>query len=267
MFPVLLKFGPITIYSFGVLMALGFFLGATAAAREYQRRLGEDPGGEDTPHADAIWSLLVWVFIAGLASSRVLSIFNDPAAFIENPLEVFSGAGFVWYGGFLGGLVAAVLLTRRRAMPLIHVIDSTAIGLALGQGIGRIGCHVAGDGDWGRVTELPWGVAYERAIIGWPHPEGILVHPTPLYEATCYLAVFALLWKLRLRNPAPGVLFCLYLLGNAVPRFLIEFIRVERVVAFGLTQAQLVAIVLFTVAVVGLARIRARRGSLREAVP
>lgn len=232
MFPVLLKYGPITIYSFGVMMALGFYFGCVVSVNEYRRRGGD---------GEVLWDLLVWVFLGGLVSSRVLSIFNDPRAFFEAPFgELFAGAGFVWYGGFLGGAATAYLLGRRRKISFVTLADCTAPGLALGQAFGRIGCHVAGDGDWGKVTDLPWGVAYTRAIVEWPHPEGVYVHPTPLYEAAAYTAVFAFLWKYRHRNPVPGAMFAIYLVGNGGFRFLVEFLRIEPVVAFGLTQAQFV---------------------------
>lgn len=232
MFPVLLQIGPITIYSFGVLMAAGFYFGSMVSVKEYERRGG---------NGEALWSLLVWVFLIGLASSRVLSIFNNPQAFFEAPLsELLAGSGFVWYGGFLGGALAAWVLGRARGMDFVTLADCTAPGLLLGQAFGRIGCHVSGDGDWGTVTTLPWGVAYTNGIAPWDHPAGVLVHPTPLYEAAAYTAVFALLWKWRHSNPPLGSLFAAYLIGNGFFRFLVEFIRIEPRFAFGLSQAQLI---------------------------
>ena len=159
MYPIILQLGPITIYSFGVLMALGFYVGASAAVSEFRRRGGD---------GEQMWNLLVWVFLAGLAGSKLLSVAADIPAFFRSPLTVlFSGSGFVWYGGLIGGFTAAVLLRRRYEIPMSTIIDCCALGLPIGQAIGRLGCHVAGDGDWGIVTDLPWGVAYTNAIIGW----------------------------------------------------------------------------------------------------
>ncbi len=266
MFPIVFQLGPITVYSFGVMMALGFFFGTTVAVKEYQRRVGEDPAAAETPQGDAVWNLLVWVFLAGLAGARVLSLLNDPAAFIADPAQVFASAGFVWYGGLIGGAAAAVILTRRRKLPLLDVVESTSLGLALGQALGRIGCHVSGDGDWGRVTDLPWGVAYTNGVVAWPHPPGIFVHPTPLYEFICYFAIFMFLWKYRHRNPPVGTLFSIYAIGNGTARFFIEFLRIEPRVALGLTQAQWVAMGLVAFGVWWLARIRSQRPAAGRAV-
>lgn len=248
MLPILLQIGPITIYSFGVLMAAGFYFGSMVSAKEYERRGGD---------GEAMWSLLVWVFLAGLVSSRVLSIFNNPQAFFDAPIvEVFAGSGFVWYGGFLGGALAAWLLGRSRGMSFVTLADCCAPGLALGQAFGRIGCHVSGDGDWGSVTTLPWGVAYSHGIAPWEHAPGILVHPTPLYEAAAYTAVFGFIWRWRHSNPPLGSLFAAYLIGNGSFRFLVEFIRVEPRVAFDLSQAQFIGAGMTVVGIVWLWNLR-----------
>jgi phosphatidylglycerol:prolipoprotein diacylglycerol transferase len=246
LYPVLLRLGPLTVYSFGVLMAIGFYVASLVTVSEYKRR-----GGDPEP----MWNLLVWIFVAGLVSSRVLSLFNDPAALMRDPIhEVFSGSGFVWYGGLLGGTAAAALLERRYQMRFPLLLECTAGGLAIGQAIGRIGCHVSGDGDWGVPTDLPWGVAYTNAIVGWDFAPGVVVHPTPIYEAIAYTLVFAVIWTLRKRNPPECTLFGIYLVGSSAARFAVEFIRINPRIAFGLTQAQLIAIVLFCMGVAILVR-------------
>ncbi|HYC57111.1 MAG TPA: prolipoprotein diacylglyceryl transferase [Candidatus Binatia bacterium] len=255
MFPVIFQIGPITIYSFGVMMALGFYFGSLVSVKEFERRGGD---------GEKLWNVLLWTFLAGLVSSRLLSIFNDPAAFFRAPMsEILAGAGFVWYGGFLGGALAAWLLGRRYGMSFVTLADCTAPGLAIGQALGRIGCHVAGDGDWGTVTDGWWGVAYTNAIVPWPHPEGVRVHPTPLYEAAAYTLLFLFLWKYRHRSPAPGTMFAIYLVGNGLFRFWVEFIRVEPHLAFGLTQAQVVGLLL---AIIG-AGILVRQRSAAPVMP
>lgn len=261
MYPVLFSFGPITVYSFGVMMALGFYVAASLAVAEYKRR-GGDP--------EQMWNFLLWVFLAGLVGSKVLSVGADLGAFFRNPIEqVMSGSGFVWYGGLLGGFAAAWPLSRRYKINFGTVLECTALGLPIGQAIGRLGCHVAGDGDWGVVTDVPWGVAYEKAIVGWPHAPGVLVHPTPLYEFAAYTAVFLFLYSIRKRDYPHGTLFCLYLVGASTARFLVEFIRVNPSIGFGLTQAQWIAIVLFIGGVSWLVRNRsaigASKGALKEA--
>lgn len=236
MYPVLFHLGPLTVYSFGVLMALGFYVGATVTAREYERRGGD---------RERMWNFLVWVFIAGLAGSKLLSLANDPAAFFRDPIEqTLSGSGFVWYGGLIGGFVAAWFLSRSYHMRFSLILECTALGLAIGQAIGRIGCHVAGDGDWGTESTLPWAVAYENAIVGWDYPPGVRVHPTPIYEAVAYTLLFLAMLGIRKRGYREGTVFCVYLLGSSMVRFLVEFIRINPTLAMGLTQAQWIAIVL-----------------------
>lgn len=237
MHPILFQIGPFTVYSFGVLMALGFYVGASVSAREYQRRGGD---------IERMWNFLVWVFVAGLAGSKILSLANDPAAFLDDPIkQTLSGSGFVWYGGLIGGFVAAWFLRRTYHMRFSLILECTALGLAIGQAIGRLGCHFAGDGDWGTESTLPWAVAYKNAIVGWDYPPGVRVHPTPIYEAIAYTLVFLVMMAIRKRGYREGTIFCVYLLGSSVARFLVEFIRINPVLAMGLTQAQWIAIGLF----------------------
>lgn len=234
MYPVIFQIGPFTVYSFGVLMAIGFYVGASVSARDYERRGGD---------RERMWSFLVWVFIAGLAGSKILSLANDPAAFVRNPIQqTLSGSGFVWYGGLIGGFLAAWFLRRSYHMRFSLILECTALGLAIGQAIGRIGCHVAGDGDWGTESTLPWAVAYEKAIVGWDYPPGVRVHPTPLYEAIGYTLLFLAMLAIRRRGYREGTVFCIYLLGSSTVRFFVEFIRINPVAAMGLTQAQWIAI-------------------------
>ena len=123
--------------------------------------------------------------------------------------------------------------------------DIAAPALALAYGVGRIGCHVAGDGDWGSVTDVPWGVAYTNAIIGWvdpstgiPYPPGTRVHPTPIYEFLQAVVVFVILWSLRKKNYAPGTFAWLYLILAGFSRFVVEFWRINPPLGWGLSEAQ-----------------------------
>lgn len=133
-----------------------------------------------------------------------------------------------------------------------------APALAIGQSIGRLGCQISGDGDWGLPSTLPWAMAYPNAIVGWnsqtvltldEHGQlvsaffpGVRVHPTPVYETILYLGLFVLLWSLRKRGFAEGRLFFLYLILAGVIRFAVEFLRINRRVFVGLSEAQLIAI-------------------------
>jgi phosphatidylglycerol:prolipoprotein diacylglycerol transferase len=244
-----LEFHPI-IHSFGAMMALGFFVATYVSSKEYERRGGD---------SDEMWNLLLYVFIGGLVGSKILSLGNDIPAFFANPIEqVTAGSGFVWYGGLLGGVGTAWVLHKRYDVTFPTLLECTALGLPIGQAIGRIGCHVAGDGDWGIVTDLPWGVAYTQAIIGWNYPSGVTVHPTPLYEFTAYMGLFLFLYARRKRDLPPPTMFATYLVGASLARFAVEFIRLNPKVALGLTQAQLIALVLISLGVVLLMRTRGR---------
>ncbi len=248
MYPELFSIGPFTVYSFGVMMALGFYVGTAVSVSEYKRR------GFD---GEALWGVLLWAFIAGLVSSKILSVVNNWESFMIDPVgTVFAGSGFVWFGGLIGGAGIAWLIIRRRKMSFILIADCTAIGIPIGHALGRMGCHIAGDGDWGTVTDVPWGVAYTNAVVGWDLPDGIKVHPTPIYEAMAYTAIGLWLFSKRKQDLPQGTLFALYLIMSSVARFLVEFIRVNPKVALGLTEAQLVAIALFVGAGVWLIRHR-----------
>lgn len=249
MVPVLLKIGPLTIYSFGAMMALGFLMAGYAVSVELGRR-GLDP--EDA------WSILLWGAVGGIAGSRILALVADWQTFVAHPLaSIFSGSGFIWYGGLIGGFVSVTIFIWRRSLPWLVAVDCIAPALALGQAIGRIGCQVAGDGDWGKPTSVPWGVQYPEAIIGWSAwlrenglPPTTRVHPAPVYETLAYSLIFCLLWSLRRSGLRDGSLLWIYLVTSSIARFAIEAIRVEPILAAGLTQAQWIAIGLFAAGVV-----------------
>ena len=248
MVPVLLKIGPLTIYSFGAMMALGFLIAGYVAAVEFGRK-GFDP--EDA------WSIVLWAAAGGIVGARMLAILGDWETFRVHPISsLFSGSGFVWYGGLIGGFVTVTIFIVRRSIPWLVAVDALAPGLAIGQAIGRIGCQVAGDGDWGGPTRMPWGVQYPRAIVGWTAwlresglPTDTRVHPAPAYETLAYCAIFCLLWSLRKKPLRDGSLLWIYLVTSSLARFAIEIVRVEPVLAVGLTEAQWIAIALFTVGV------------------
>jgi phosphatidylglycerol---prolipoprotein diacylglyceryl transferase len=143
-----------------------------------------------------------------------------------------------------------------------------APALAIGQALGRIGCHLSGDGDWGVPSTLPWAVAYTRAIVGWgpqtvlkvgPHGElvsgffpGVRVHPTSVYEAILYTGVFLFLWSMRRRAGVEGRIFYLYLVLLGGCRFMVEFLRVNPRVLFGLSEAQLIGLAMVATGLVAL---------------
>ncbi|HKA52383.1 MAG TPA: prolipoprotein diacylglyceryl transferase [Candidatus Binatia bacterium] len=259
MYPVLVHVGPVTIYSYGVMMALGFLAGGWALSRELQRQ-GKDP--------DFASTLILWAAVGGLSGARLLFLTEDWPAFLADPWSfVFTGAGFTWYGGLIGGVAAVTWCVWRHGLSWLEVMDAAAPAIALGHGIGRIGCHLSGDGDWGPPTTLPWGVTYTHAIVGWNFPPGVRVHPSALYETMAYVLVFAILWSRRSTPHRTGTLFWTYLLLAGVARFLLEFVRVNPPLLFELSQAQVISVCLVAVAAVMLIARREEHPPVAASLP
>ena len=236
MIPDNLHIGPIPIHVFGICLAVAFLAAGKIAAWEFERK-GWNP--DDASRA------LVYAAVGGIVGSRLWVVFESFGDFLANPLEyLLTGTGFVFYGGLLGGAAAVTWVFRSANIPWLAGADAVAPAIAVGQAIGRIGCQLSGDGDWGRETTLPWGMAYPHAVVGWPYPPGVYVHPTPIYETILYFLTFAILWRTRREPHRDGTIFAMYLVLSATFRFAVEFLRVEPVIAFGLTSAQLMAFVL-----------------------
>jgi len=237
MIPVFFEIGPVKLYSYGLMMALGFWIGVQVASKHYERRGGD---------ADVFWRLALISFVSALVTSHLWWWLGEALRGRAGTAELLSGSGHVWFAGMIGGMIVGWWLTRRHKLDTLTVLDSAALGLPLGHGLGRIGCHLSGDGDWGAVTDVPWGVAYKNAIAGWPHPEGVVVHPTPLYETGAYSLVFLILLLFKDRF-GRGALLGSCLVLTSVARFVVEFWRLNPEIALGLTEAQLVAIALTTI--------------------
>ncbi len=239
MIPDILHIGPVPIHLFGIFLALAFLAAGWAAGREFERK-GYDPALAS--------SAVVWGGVGGLLGARLWIVLDAWPEFVRAPWTfLVTGGGFVFYGGLLGGTLAVTLFFWREHIPWLAGADACAPAIALGQAIGRLGCQAAGDGDWGKETALPWGMAYPYAVVGWDKPPGVRVHPTPLYEAAAYAAIFALLWRRRREPAADGAILALYLVLSGAARFLVEFVRVNPRIAFGLTEAQLVSLTLVVV--------------------
>jgi phosphatidylglycerol---prolipoprotein diacylglyceryl transferase len=250
MIPVLFHIGPLTVYSYGLMMALGFLAADLVISLECKRR------GFPSDYAS---SIVVWAAIVGIACARLLDIFNNFSAYMANPISmIFSGSGFVWYGGMLGGILGVYLVSRYYRLPWLQTADMCAPALAIGQAIGRIGCQLSGDGDWGLPSTLPWAMSYPRAIVGWNSETvlklddhwrlvsgyfpGVRVHPAPVYETLLYLGVFAILWSLRTRVHPAGRLLYLYFMLAGAARFMVEFVRINPRVFLMFSEAQIIAV-------------------------
>lgn len=240
----------ISIKTFGVTFALGFLACGLVIARRL-RELGKP--------VDWAYEIVFAALLGGLVGARGYFLIQNYDE-VKGKLvgSIFSGSGLVWYGGAIGGAIAVIAWMRWRKMLQLVIFDMCVTVLALGYGIGRIGCQVSGDGDYGIRSKLPWAMGYPHGTV--PTPPGVTVQPTPIYEtvAMCLLAYF--LWKLRDRV-RPGVVLGLYLVLSGLERLLVEFIRRNKEVLWGLTAPQLESVVLMIVGVVVLVLI-ARRGGL-----
>ena len=240
--------------TFGLMFALGFL----AAGAIIQRRLREL--GEPEEWA---YELTFSALVGGLVGARLYYVVQHTGDLADNPLKtLFGGSGLVWYGGALGGAIGVLLWARRRGMFDLRLLDMCCVPLALGYGIGRIGCQLSGDGDYGKPWDGPWAMAYPRGVI----PTDVPVHPTPIYETISMALLAWVLWRNRDRVRS-GVLFALYLVGAGLERFLVEFVRRNTPDAIGLTAAQVISLAMLFAGLVWLAVVRRRAGGLFVARP
>jgi phosphatidylglycerol---prolipoprotein diacylglyceryl transferase len=196
--------------------------------------------------------------IGGIVGSRVYFLVQNWSSVKHDLLgNLFSGSGLVWYGGAIGGALAVLLWARYRDFLGLALLDLAAPALALGYAIGRCGCQLSGDGDYGKAWDGPWAMSYPDGTV----PTDRTVHPTPVYETLAMGLGAWMLWQLRDRFRL-GVLFAIYLLYAGAERFLVEFLRRNSDVALGLTAAQLESLGMALVGAAWIVAVRRRHGSL-----
>jgi len=234
MYPEILKIGPLTIYSYGLMAAIGFLLGGYLLERELGR-VGRNK--------ELAGSIIIAAIIGGIVGSKIYFLIENPSLIKEDFFgSVFSGAGLVWYGGFVGGLLTVAWWIRKKGLPFLLVSDLLAPMLLMGQGMGRIGCFLSGDGCYGPPSDVPWAMAFPNGVV----PTMEHVHPTPLYDAILLILLFLILWSFRKKVLRPGTMFGLFGIFMGTERFFSEFFRTHPREIFGLlTQAQFFSIVLF----------------------
>ncbi|MEA2439707.1 MAG: phosphatidylglycerol---prolipoprotein diacylglyceryl transferase [Thermoleophilaceae bacterium] len=237
--------GPLTLQTFGICFGLAFI----ACGAVLARRLSEIGKPRDWAY-EIIFSGLV----GGLVGARVDYIVQNYDKVSHDLLgNLFSGSGLVWLGGLIGGAAGVLIWAWRRDFLGVRLLDLCAVPLALGYAIGRIGCQLSGDGDYGIKSDLPWAMAYPKGTV----PTTTEVHPTPVYETLAMGAVALVLWNLRDRF-RPGLLFALYLVLAGVERLLVEFIRRNDELALGLTLPQLISVGMILAGAAWLLRARGR---------
>lgn len=224
---------------------------------------------------DRVGEITIIALIFGLIGAKLFNIFENWGDFLKNPNSyIFSAEGLTFYGGLICAALAIWWYAKKHKIGFWHLNDAAAPALMLAYAVGRIGCQVSGDGDWGIVNTRPkpfswlpdwmWSYTYPNNVATMgeriPGCEGKFcfelpqpVFPTPLYETLMGLVLFAILWSVRKRLKIPGTLFALYLMLNGIERFFIEQIRVNvpvHVLGIKTTQAQLIATLLFLAGVV-----------------
>ncbi|HEX6625444.1 MAG TPA: prolipoprotein diacylglyceryl transferase [Pyrinomonadaceae bacterium] len=219
MFPELFRIGSFPVNTYGVLMAVAFLVALFVASRLAER---------DGLKRERVFDMGLWMLLAGLIGSKLLLLLAE-AEYRADPSKLLSldflRSGGVWYGGFLGGLAAGVILMRRYGLPFWKTADAFAPGVAIGQSIGRLGCFAAGC-CWGRECQLPWAVTFpERANEITGVPAGVHLHPTQVYEALTMLVIFLLLVWLHRRKSFDGQVLLTYAALYGAARFVIEFFR------------------------------------------
>jgi len=244
-----IQLGPLTLQTFGLMFALAFL----AAGALIARRLKEIGRPVDWAYEIGFAAL-----VGGIVGSRLYFVVENWESVEDDLLgNLFSGSGLVWYGGAIGGALAVLLWAWYRGFLRLALLDLVAPALALGYAIGRCGCQLSGDGDYGKAWDGPWAMAYPEGTV----PTADTVHPTPIYETLAMGLGAWLLWQLRDRF-RPGVLFALYLLYAGAERFLVEFVRRNDDVALGLTSAQLESAAIMFAGAVWMYVVRRRHGSL-----
>jgi phosphatidylglycerol---prolipoprotein diacylglyceryl transferase len=239
----------LSIKSFGVIFALGFLACGLLVARRL-RELGRP--------VDWAYEIVFAALVGGVVGARGYFVIQNYGE-VKNHLasSIFSGSGLVWYGGAIGGAIAVLAWMRWRGVLEPTMLDMAATALALGYAIGRIGCQVSGDGDYGIRSSLPWAMGYPHGTV--PTAPGVRVQPTPIYETVAMGLVAYLLWRLRDRV-RPGVVIALYCVLSGLERFLVEFVRRNQEVVAGLTAPQLESIGLMIVGAVWLVLMMRGRG-------
>lgn len=221
----------LSLKTFGLCFGMSFVVSGAMVARRL-RELGRPP--------DWAYEMVFAALIGGMIGGRGYWLLGHVSQVSRDPLgSVFGGSGLVWYGGALGGAAGVLLWARRRRMFNLELLGLCSPALAMGYAVGRIGCQVSGDGDYGKATGLPWGMAYPHGVV----PTTDVVQPTPIYETVTMGLAAWVLWIMR-DTVRPGVLFAFYLTFAGAERFLVEFVRRNAPVFVGLTEAQLTSLVM-----------------------
>lgn len=277
---------PLPLPMFGLFVALAMLAAADCLRRELHRlhdsgrigtarirTMGNDGVVTDVgvPPQDIVGDLTVIVMLAGIFGARLFHILEHTDLFFADPWGmVLTRSGLSIFGGLIFGTVAGLICIKRWKLPVLPLLDAVAPAMMLGYALGRIGCEVSGDGDWGVASNMAlkpdwfptwtWAQIYEHNIVGVAIPQPG-VYPTPMYETLMGLVGFVILYMLRKHPFHAGWLFSIYMLIAGVERLLIEQIRINPVLDVGAihaTQAEIIAIILIALGLAGTAMLSRR---------
>lgn len=192
--------------------------------------------------ADAVGMVAIAV-VAGVVGAKLWHVADTPIEFRDFGWKVlWDTAGFAWFGGLVFGISALLIQGRMEKIGMLRILDLAAPSAAIGYGIGRIGCFLSGDGCYGVDTSLqwPWGMSFPNGIV--PTPAGVRVYPTPLFEFAAGLLIGWWLWRRAGKPHAVGTIVGYYLVLSGIARFLVEFIRRNPHILWGLSNAQLASV-------------------------
>jgi phosphatidylglycerol:prolipoprotein diacylglycerol transferase len=249
-----LHLGSLRLPTFGLMVAAAMVCAYFVLRADIFRR-GIAP--DKTSAAATAEAFIALPCLAGIAGAKLYHELQSPGEFFAHPLQqILSQYGFAWFGGLLAGFAAYAWLAWMRRIPLLEMFDAGSPAAALGYGIGRIGCFLSGDGDYGIPTSLPWGMSFPNGLV----PTTERVHPTPIYELIAACAIAWWLWRLGARQIAArssssaktgdsarsaaksffplGTIFAAYLIMTGLARFLVEFIRINPRSFLGMSNAQ-----------------------------
>ncbi len=246
-----ISLGPLTLQTFGLMFAASFIVSGWIVQMRF-KEIGKPP--------DWAYEMVFAALIGGLIGARLYFMIDNYDSVKDDLVgSLFSGGGLTWYGGALGGALAVILWAWWRKFLNLWLLDLAAPALAAGYAVGRIGCQLSGDGDYGKPWDGPWAMGYPDGVE--PTPPGVTVHPTPVYETlTMGIGAF-ILWRLRDRFRL-GILFAIYLIYAGTERFLVEFLRTNVDVAIGLTAAQFQSLAMMIAGVVWILVVKKRYGTL-----
>ncbi len=242
--PVLIRLGSLELRWYSIAIMAAVFTGIIIAARESKRK--------GLP-IDEIYSLAIWVVIAGIIGARLFHVLDKWKYYVDNPLQIIqmNQGGLAIWGGVLGGMVAAVTFAKIKHLSIARLLDAAVPALLTAQIVGRFGCIINGDA-YGGISNLPWSFIYIHPDALIPaHLSGVPTHPYPVYEMAWNTMALLLILILRRKVGTDGASFLIYIGLYSLGRFMLSFFRQENTIFWHLQQAQLVAIaILIIVAII-----------------